>query len=464
MAELSSHTPERLPFSKQIAYALGQFGWSTLMNVINLQLVYFYQPPKSAGIPLFLPEVVFLLVLNVLALLAAGGRLFDAVTDPLIASWSDRYDSPAGRRIPFLKWSALPAAVFCLLLFFPIVSSQSYWNVLWLFLIQLGFYICLTAYVTPFFALLPELGHTVDDRLNLSTWISVTYALGIVLASQVPGLGKLLGPLVGAVSPVGQLQVAIAFVCGVSVLLMWVPVWFIDEKRYTLGSGADIPMMEAIKKTFHNRNFTYYVVADLTYFMGVTMMTTGLLYYITVLLGLKEERMGLLLTMMVVLSFVFYPVVNVLAKKLGKKPLVSGAFFWMSLIFMAIFFLGRFPVGKDTQAYLLIVLYAIPIAFLGILPNAVLADIAEHDAQQTGIRQEGMFFAVRTLMQKCGQTLGVFVFAILTTFGKDPGHDLGIRLSGIAGAVLCLVAGTYFLRYGEKQLLAELQEPDQPQG
>ena len=138
--------------------------------------------------------------------------------------------------------------------------------------------------------------------------------------------------------------------------------------------------------------------------------------------------------------------------------LVSGAFFWMSLIFAAIFFLGRFPFGNELQAYLLIIFYAIPIAFLGILPNAVLADIAEHDAQQSGVRQEGMFFAVRTLMQKCGQTLGVFVFAILTSFGKDPGNDLGIRLSGIVGAVLCLIAGAYFLRYGEKELLAELQD------
>ncbi|MCB0306464.1 MAG: MFS transporter, partial [Calditrichaeota bacterium] len=60
-------------------------------------------------------------------------------------------------------------------------------------------------------------------------------------------------------------------------------------------------------------------------------------------------------------------------------------------------------------------------------------------------------------MQKFGQTFGVLLFAALTTLGKDPGHDLGIRLSGLCGALLCLLAGLYFLRYNEKQVLEETE-------
>jgi len=46
----------------------------------------------------------------------------------------------------------------------------------------------------------------------------------------------------------------------------------------------------------------------------------------------------------------------------------------------------------------------------------------------------------------------------LTTLGKDPGDDLGIRLSGIVGFALCLIAGFIFMRYDEKKLLAEMEE------
>jgi GPH family glycoside/pentoside/hexuronide:cation symporter len=187
-------------------------------------------------------------------------------------------------------------------------------------------------------------------------------------------------------------------------------------------------------------------------------MNTGLLYYITVLLGLAEALVGSLLAMMVIVSFVFYPVVNVLAKKVGKGVLVVGAFLAMSIVFVGVYFFGKIPLAPTVQAYTLVVLYSIPLAFLSVLPNAILADIAEHDALKSGERKEGMFFAARTLMQKFGQTFGILIFAMLTTFGKDPGNDLGIRLSGIAGFFLCLGAGLVFIRYNEKKLMKETAE------
>ena len=39
----------RLPLPRQIAYAVGQLGWSTLINVVRLALVYFYLPPDGGA-------------------------------------------------------------------------------------------------------------------------------------------------------------------------------------------------------------------------------------------------------------------------------------------------------------------------------------------------------------------------------------------------------------------------------
>ena len=57
-------TKPALPLGKQIAYAVGQLGWSTLVNIIGLALVYFYLPPSNAGLPNLITTVVFLGVLN----------------------------------------------------------------------------------------------------------------------------------------------------------------------------------------------------------------------------------------------------------------------------------------------------------------------------------------------------------------------------------------------------------------
>ena len=446
---------ESLPQPKKIAYAIGQFGWSTLVNIIGLQLVYFYIPPKDSGIKIFITQITFLAVLNVITIISSLGRLWDAITDPLIANISDRWKGKSGRRVPFLRVGALFTGIFCLLMFLPIVPKENFWNIIWLFLMQTLFYLFLTIYVTPFFALLPELGHNSNERLILSTYISITYALGIMIAGQTNLIANIISSIFKITDKVLSLQIAIGFLCAISMILMFVPVIFIDEKRYCESVPSDIPLFKAFKKTFKNREFIFYIIADFSYFMGLTIIMTGLLYYITVLLKLPDSLMAILLPIMVLLSFVCYPLVALLAKRFGKKIFVVIAFLWMSSIFFAIFFLGKMPLSEMLQAYLLIILYSIPLSFLGILPNAILADIAEYDAKITGVKQEGMFFAARTLMQKFGQTLGIFVFAMLTTFGKDIGNDLGIRLSGIVGFILCLVAGISFLGYNEKKVMSE---------
>ena len=447
---------QTIPLSKQWVYAVGQLGWSTLINIINLQLVFFYIPPDNSGIPFFISQVVFLAVLNVLTLIAASGRLLDAITDPIIANWSDRFRSPKGRRIPFMKWSVIPAVFFCILMFFPLKSEASSINIIWLFITQALFYISLTFYVTPYFALLPELGHNPKLRLNLSTWISITYALGIILASQVPTIGNLIAESMGSAGPVNTIQYGVSAMGLVAGLFMIFPVFFLEENKYVSEpETSELDIIPAVKHTFKNKYFKYYVVADFSYFMGLTIVMTGLLYYITVLLELEEALMGILLPLMVLVSFLFYPLVNLLATKFGKKPFVVGSFLFMAMIFSLSWFLGKYNLDPTAQAYILIIAFAVPVAFLGILPNAILADIADQDARKSGIKQEGMFFASRTLMQKFGQTAGVFVFAALTTFGKDIGDDLGIRLSAIAGALLCVFAGIYFLNYKESEVIDE---------
>ena len=114
--------------SKVWLFALGQFGWALLSGLIGTYLVNFYLPGDAdiaAGQPVLIPQGrVVLGFLTVIGLVTALGRLFDAVTDPLVASFSDKCRSRAGRRIPFLKWSALPLAV-CTGLAGPLTRSGS---------------------------------------------------------------------------------------------------------------------------------------------------------------------------------------------------------------------------------------------------------------------------------------------------------------------------------------------------
>ena len=70
------------------------------------------------------------------------------------------------------------------------------------------------------------------------------------------------------------------------------------------------------------------------------------------------------------------------------------------------------------QAAMLVISFGITNAFLQILPNTIVADIARMDTKETDQNKEGMFFGIRAFFQKIGQTGGVTLFAMLTVWGK----------------------------------------------
>jgi GPH family glycoside/pentoside/hexuronide:cation symporter len=183
-----------------------------------------------------------------------------------------------------------------------------------------------------------------------------------------------------------------------------------------------------------------------------------MLYYITVLLELKDDMLMTFMIVLIVSSFSIYPLVNKVAKIYSRKKLIELAFIVFSIVFLLVFFLGRIPLPAKLQATILVILASIPFAFLGILPNTILADIAEFDTLENGSRREGMFFAARTMIMKLGQTFGIIIFTVLLQFGKDPGNDLGVRLSGVCGFILCLIATFIFHQYDESKILKKIKK------
>ena len=133
---------QNLTKGKMWCYAIGQLGWSIISGLIGSWLVYFYQPSQKAiteegMIPLIPQGRVVLGILTIIGLATAIGRIFDAVTDPLIGNWSDNCKHKLGRRIPFMKWSAIPLGLVFVLVFCAPINAVSSINTIWLFTIFL---------------------------------------------------------------------------------------------------------------------------------------------------------------------------------------------------------------------------------------------------------------------------------------------------------------------------------------
>lgn len=448
---------KRISKSKMWLFAIGQLGWSILSALISNWLVYFYQPDKisqDAGQTLFIPQgVVVLGILTVIGMISAVGRVFDAVTDPWIASLSDRCKNKDGRRIPFMRAVAVPFSVITVLIFMSPVNGISRVNVACLFVTIILFYLCMTIYCTPYNALTAELGKTQEDRLNISTFISLTFIMGTAVSYAGPMIWGKLEPTFGRVN---AMRITFAGMAAFALICLLVPVFAIKEKDYIDNKPSESNGFESLGKTFKNKSFRTFVCSDISYFIGLTIFQTGLPFYVTSLLGLKESMTTVLFGIMTILSLVCYPAVNKLAKKHGKKKMIISAFCLFSVAYIFTGFTGNIlPINNNVQAIIMVSLAAIPMAILGILPQALVADIAEADAIETGENREGMFYAARTFSFKLGQSVAMLLFTAIATIGGT-GSTLGYRITAFTATGFCVLGAVFLLRYNEKKVVLTL--------
>lgn len=443
---------KKLSTGKIWLFAVGQLGWSMMSGLISNWLVYFYQPDRTAqeaGQTIFVPQgAVILGIFTVVGGITAMGRIFDAVTDPWIASLSDKCGSKMGRRIPFLKWASLPLALTTVLVFCAPVGHSSMVNVIWLFVFVMAYYLSITAYCTPYNALIPELGHDREERLNISTAISLTFIVGTAFAYVAPVIW---GALEGSMGRIAAMRVTFGIMAAAAFVCMLVPVFAIREKEYVQAKPSQDNALSSLIKTFRNPDFRIFVGSDIFYWVALTMFQTGLPFFVTSLLKLEESMSTLYFVAMTALSLVFYAPVNFLTRKMGKKKLVLTAFFLFAAAFLYTAFIGAIPgIPAVAQGFILVAAAAFPMAIFGILPQAMVADVSQYDAKRTGENREGMFYAARTFAFKLGQSVSMLIFTALATIGA--GSGLGYRIVAATASALALTGGVILLFYNERRI------------
>ena len=445
-------------------FAVGQLGWSTLAGIITNWMVKFYEPDTlPEGHSYFTPQGrIFLGLLTCLGIITATGRLFDAVTDPFIAGKSDSFKHKLGRRIPFMRVAAIPFGVMTVLIFTLPFDGASYGNFGLLFLFCMLFYLCMTAYCTPYNALIPELGRTQETRINLSTYISVTYFFGSGISYLVPNIA---GIFSGSMGYTNSFRLTVGILSAIAVVCMLIPAFLIDENTYADTTPTEGTAFGSLMATFKNGDFRTFVASDIFYWIGLTMFQTGLPFYIETLLGLEEKWTFPMFAAMTFMSLVFYAPVNIMAKKMGKKKLISFAFMFFSVTFLVTSLAGVLPIPGVAYGFIIAVLAALPMAILGILPQAVVADISEADKTKTGESRQGMFYAARTFAFKMGQSLAMLLFTSIKTINADvekgnSGYGLGLRITAVLATVLCVIGGLIFMRYKEDTVISTINKED----
>ena len=445
-----------LPKRKMIRYCLSDVAKGLFNGMIGNYLLYFFQPTVKSGLPILLPQNKLLGFVTVMALLTGLSKVVDAVTDPWVANLSDRCTHKSGRRMPFLRYAAVPYAVSVLMIFMAPFKQGSVANVIWVGFFLIAYYVSYTFFFIPRNALIPEVIPDAGDRVGYYG-ISTAFFMGsssfmyaaTLFVDIIKGFG---------VSALGAWRIVFTVFAAIGLVCVLLGATAFNETDYAFASEKPKQsLLSSAKTIFKNRSFVTFFAGDLFSYISMAFFQTAMLYYITMLLNVPESQSFLVMLSAIGVALCLFPLIVKFSKSYGKKAMLVAASVVFTVVFAFIFFgdkLAALVAGYELFLGLFMgIVVAFPFAAINILPQSCMSDIIQKDSIENGVNREGFFSATKTFIEKIAYSLAMVVVSSVLAVGAPLGESvgmLGVKLTGVFAGVFSLVSLIFFILYNER--------------
>ena len=454
---------QTLPQRKIIRYCLSDIAKGLFNGMIGNYLLYFFQPTVKSGLPTLLPENKLLGFITVMALITGLGKVIDAVTDPWVAGLSDKCTHEDGRRMPFLKYAAVPYALSVLLIFMAPFKQGSVANALWVGFFLITYYTAYTFFFIPRNALIPEVIPDAKHRVGYYG-ISTAFFMGsssfMYAATLFVDLIKKTG-----VSALWSWRIVFTVFAAIGLTCVLLGATAFKETDYVTASVKPRQSLLASAKTiFKNKYFVTFFAGDLCSYLSMAFFQTAMLYYITMLLNVPESQSFLVMLSAIGVALCLFPLIIRFSRRYGKKTMLVSASVIFTVVFAFIFFadqLAALVPGYELYMGLCMgVVVAFPFAAINILPQSCMSDIIQRDSLENGVNREGFFSATKTFIEKIAYSVAMVVVSSVLAIGAAAGESvgmLGVKLTGVFAGVFSLLSLIFFICYNEKSVTAFIE-------
>jgi glycoside/pentoside/hexuronide:cation symporter, GPH family len=431
----------KLTTKEKLGYGVADVGASLTYVAINTWLFYFLV--NIVGLQPLLAGVVFL-----------SGRIFDAVTDPIMGVLSDRLKPKIGRK-PFIIWGAVPLGISFTLLWLVPDASQTVKFCLSSFLFLL-FSLLYTIVQMPYMALIPELAESYDERTSLSSYRAAFGTFASLLAVAVPPIIVTLvspGELVQS-RPLGWLVMGLIFgvITSLSYLIMTASV---KEPKRVQTSTPSASFVSEYVSAFKIFGFPQIFLLFIVVTIGLMMVNSILPFFLESSLKISGGSQSVVLGTLFIVAILVFPIWTIVASCFGKRTALSAG---LIIIAVALILLVQFSQPGSVSVYLMIMtaIAGVGLSAVMLFPWAMLPDVVEFDEASSGRRREGLVYALFTFGQKIASSIGVFSNAIVTSFF---GYKQGILeqapttvnaikwMTGPIAAIVFLIAIAFVLAF-----------------
>lgn len=396
--------------------------------------------------------------------------VFDAISDPLVGSISDRWRSPLGRRHPFLYAAPIPMGIFFVAIYSPPDGLEGMGLFAWFTTFTVLLRTAQTLYHVPHLALGAEMTSGYRERSVLMSWntaCSIVGTFGVYYLAWT-WFGTLEE---GTASRYGYKVMAIAV--GVfSIFAVLASAWFTRDQIPRLSRPpTDIQgfglrsLLGEIRECLRIRNFRFLVYG--IFFLSATLglhetLTSHISLFFFELPPDQIRFMVIGAPFGLFIASVFTPRLH---SRFGKRNgLIAGILGMAGAVAIPIVLrlLGLFPENHSPALFpTLCVLKGISYcmsAMMVISIASTLADVTDEHELVTGKRQEGIFFAARAFFGKLTSGLGHLLAGVGIDLIAFPTHskpgaiapdvifDFGV-LAGPVTVLPALISIVFYLRY-----------------
>lgn len=442
-------------------YCLGDFSRGIIYGLITSFLLPFFIPTDAGtSLIIFIPSAAL-----AMAIIRGVGVVWDAVTDPLIASLSDKSKNKNGRRIPFMKFACIPLAIFCVLIFFPPINGTSVINAIWVGVMLFLYYTFSTIYNVPYSALQAELVSDTKRRVFMYTINSLMFVIASAIVFSTFAIKGML--MANGIEEVWAFRIPFLVFGFIGLIAGAVPAFCIHETDYVEPTDCYMPILKSLKATFKYKNFTILTLGFLIMWVAFTFFNAAQAYYIKNLLGQSDFFVTLVLGISIIFGVASYPLLNKLVSKIGKKPLLIFACIVYTILYFCIYMYKPIlnVIPGEVFAIGLGLFIAFPIAITNIIPAAAFADLAQYDAIKTGEARTGMFVAAKNFVYKLSNAIVISIVAPVLLLGSTDGiaTEFGIRLTALIACVFVAFSIIFYFFYNDKEIVETIDNWNEEQ-
>lgn len=421
-----SQLSAKLAYGAADIYGGGSFLIISILYLVFLTDVVGMNPALAGSIPMI-------------------GKIWDALTDPLMGNIVDRTESRYGSKRFYLLIGSFAGSITFAMMWLSISATPQityFFYLLMYILFSTGF----TIVMVPYNALLPDMISDYTQRSAYTMYRMIFSALAAILAGLVPNM---MVQRLGSSVEQGFLIMGITFgiIFFLSIFFTFMKSW--EKARPVVKTSFKDSFKESFS-VFRNRSFRLYLGIFLFGQGSADFITTLVIYFLAVVLRQPEQftfiMAGVLISQLLAM-FIF----QIVLKKTSKKfPVYLGfpirIVATISMIFFAYanapilpIFIASFVSGLGTAAS-------------SVTSYAILSDLTDVDYLITSKRRAGVYSGMATFSRKIANGLAIWLIGILLSVFQYDANALipqditinGIKFMFIALPVLFMLATLYF--------------------